>query len=67
MPIFRNNQTLYVGPKDYNFTEQDKISFNNKLEELKPDYYISAWKGMNFTNYQPIQKFGTVTIYQRIG
>ena len=67
MPIFRNNQTLYAGAKDYNFTEQDKISFNNKLEELKPDYYISAWKGMNFTNYQPIQKFGTVTIYQRIG
>ncbi|CDG65353.1 MAG: hypothetical protein PWQ15_296 [Methanobacterium sp.] len=66
MPIFRNNQTLYVGPKDYNFTEQDKISFNNKLEEVKPDYYVSVWEGMNFTNYQPIQKFGTVTIFQRI-
>jgi len=66
MPIFRNNQTLYAGAKDYNFTEQDKISFNNKLEELQPDYYISAWKEMNFTHYRPIQKFGAVTIYKRI-
>ncbi len=66
MPIFRNNQTLYAGAKDYNFTEDDKIAFNNKLEELKPYYYMSAWKGMNFTSYRPIQRFGTVTVYQRI-
>lgn len=66
MPIFRNNQTLYAGAKDYNFTADDKIAFNNKLEEIKPYYYISAWNGMNFTSYKPIQKFGTVTIYQRI-
>jgi len=66
MPIFRNNQTLYVGAKDYNFTEQDKVAFNNELEKIKPDYYISAWPEVNFTSYQPIQKFGTVTIYQRV-
>jgi len=66
MPIFRNNQTLYAGAKDYNFTKEDKIAFNNKLEEVKPDYYISVWKGMNFTSYVPLQRFGTVTIYKRI-
>lgn len=66
MPIFRNNQTLYVGAKDYNFTEQDKLAFNNELEKNKPDYYISAWPEVNFTSYQPIQKFGTVIIYQRV-
>jgi 4-amino-4-deoxy-L-arabinose transferase-like glycosyltransferase len=66
MPIFRNNQTLYAGTKDYNFTAEDKMAFNNKLEEVKPDYYICAWSGMNFTSYKPIQKFGVVTIYQRI-
>jgi len=66
MPIFRNNQTLYVGAKDYNFTEQDKIAFNNELEKNRPDYYISTWPEVNFTSYHPIQKFGTVIIYQRI-
>jgi len=66
MPIFRNNQTLYVGANDYNFTEQDKLAFNNELEKNKPDYYISVWPEVNFTSYQPIQKFGTVIIYQRV-
>jgi 4-amino-4-deoxy-L-arabinose transferase-like glycosyltransferase len=66
MPVFRNNQRLYAGAKDYNFTQQDKIDFNNELENLKPDYYIGVWPDMNFTFYQPIQRFGTVTIYRRI-
>jgi 4-amino-4-deoxy-L-arabinose transferase-like glycosyltransferase len=66
MPIFRNNQTLYVGAKDYNFTEQDKMAFNNELEKTKPDYYISVWPEMNFTSYKPLKKLGTVIIYQRV-
>lgn len=66
MPTFINNQTVYAGAKDHNFTEEDKIAFNNKLEELKPDYYISVWPEMNFTHYQPIHKVGVITIYQRI-
>lgn len=66
MPTFINNQTVYAGAKDHNFTEEDKISFNNKLEELKPDYYISVWPEMNFTHYEPIHKVGIITIYQRI-
>ncbi|MBF4474372.1 glycosyltransferase family 39 protein [Methanobacterium formicicum] len=66
MPIFRNNQTLYVGAKDYNFTEQDKMAFNSELEKTKPDYYISVWPEVNFTSYNPIQKLGTVIIYQRV-
>lgn len=66
MPIFRNNQTLYVGARDYNYTEADKLAFNRKLEESRPDYYISAWKGMNFTSYKSIHKFGDITIFKRI-
>ncbi|MDP3066374.1 MAG: glycosyltransferase family 39 protein [Methanobacteriaceae archaeon] len=67
MPIFKNNETMYVGPKDYNFTKEDNIALNNELEKLRPDYYISAWKGMNFTSYVAIQRFGTVTIFKRVG
>ena len=66
MPIIRNNQILYyTGPKDYKFTKKDKIALNNELNKLKPDYYISAWKGMIFTSYEPIDKFGDFTIYSR--
>jgi 4-amino-4-deoxy-L-arabinose transferase-like glycosyltransferase len=67
MPIFRNNQTLFVGPKDYNFTKEDNIALNNELEKLSPDYYISAWKGRTFTSYEPIKRFGNVTIFKRKG
>jgi len=67
MPIFKNNQTMYVGPKDYNFTREDNAAFDRELEKQRPDYYISAWKGMNFTSYVAIQRFGTVTIFKRVG
>jgi len=67
MPTFRNNQTLFQGPKDYNFTKEDNIALNNELEKLRPDYYISAWEGMTFTSYEPIQRFGYVTIFKRKG
>jgi len=66
MPIYKNNETLYVGTRDSNFTEADKLAFNRKLEEVRPVYYFSVWKGMKFTNYKPIQKFGDVTIFKRI-
>ena len=65
MPIFRNNQTMLVGPKDINFTDEDKAAFNRELEILSPDYYISVWEGMNFTSYEPIVRFGRVTIFKR--
>jgi hypothetical protein len=54
-----------VGSKDSNFTEADKIAFDKKLEESRPDYYFSIWKGMNFTSYKPIKKFGDTTIFKR--
>jgi hypothetical protein len=66
MPIFKNNQTMYVGPRDYNFTKEDNEAFERELERKRPDYYISAWKGMNFTSYIAIQRFGTVTIFKRV-
>ncbi|WP_157931994.1 hypothetical protein [Methanobacterium subterraneum] len=64
MPIFRNNQTIYAGTKDYNFTEDDKMAFDRELNKTNPDYYFGVWS-MNFTNYEPINRFGQVTIYQR--
>jgi 4-amino-4-deoxy-L-arabinose transferase-like glycosyltransferase len=66
MPIFKNNQTMYVGPRDYNFTKEDNEAFERELERTHPDYYISAWKGMNFTSYVVIQRFGTITIFKRV-
>lgn len=66
MPVFRNNQTIYAGAKDYNFTEDDKIAFDRELNKANPDYYFCVWKDMNFTNYVPIKSFGQVTIYKRV-
>ncbi|AIS31291.1 hypothetical protein BRM9_0466 [Methanobacterium formicicum] len=64
MPVFRNNETIYAGTKDYNFTEDDKMAFDRELNKTNPDYYFGVW-GMNFTNYEPINRFGQVTIYKR--
>ncbi|EKQ52696.1 MAG: hypothetical protein B655_1652 [Methanobacterium sp. Maddingley MBC34] len=66
MPIFRNNQTLYQGVKDYNFTAEDKMAFDNELNKTNPDYYFCIYKDMSFTNYEAIQRFGSVTIYKRV-
>ncbi|MEN6553024.1 MAG: hypothetical protein ABFC34_09080, partial [Methanobacterium sp.] len=64
--IFRNNQTLYQGVKDYNFTAEDKMAFDNELNKTNPDYYFCIYKDMSFTNYEAIQRFGSVTIYKRV-
>ena len=66
MPIFRNNQRLYQGAKDYNFTTEDKMEFDRELNTTNPDYYFCVWKDMNFTNYEAIQRFGSVTIYKKV-
>ncbi|NYB51984.1 MAG: glycosyltransferase family 39 protein [Methanobacteriaceae archaeon] len=66
MPMFRDNQSLYQGVKDYNFTADDKNALNNELNRIRPDYYMCAWEGMNFTNYQVVARFGSVTIFKRV-
>lgn len=66
MPIFRNNQTIPLGAKDTNFTAEDKKAFDRELNKTNPDYYFCTWPNMNFTNYEAIQSFGSVTIYKRV-
>ena len=66
MPIFRDNQVLYCGAKDYNFTSTDIAAYNNELEINHADYYFSMRKGLNFTNYKPIKQFGLATLYKRV-
>ncbi len=66
MPIFRNNQRLYQGAKDYNFTAEDKMAFDKELNNTNPDYYFCVWKDMKFTNYDAIQRFGSVTIFKKV-
>ncbi|WP_292612783.1 glycosyltransferase family 39 protein [Methanobacterium sp. BAmetb5] len=65
MPIFRDGEVLYCGAKDYNFTQQDILGYNNELESHNAEYYFSMRKGLNFTNYKPIKQFGSVTLYKR--
>ncbi len=67
MPMFKDNQKLYQGIKDHNFTPEDKMALNNELNSISPDYYLCVWGGMNFTNYQAIGRFGKVTIFKRVG
>ena len=45
----------------FNTTE----SYENMLNTDKADYYISFKEELNLTNYQPIKKFGIITIYKR--
>lgn len=70
MPIFKNNQTMFVGPEDFNFTKEDNEAFDRELERVKPDYYISywgTWGNMNFTSYEAIHQYRTFTIFKRKG
>jgi hypothetical protein len=66
MPMFRDNQSLYQGVKDFNFTSDDKNALNNELNRISPDYYMCTWDNMNFTNYVPVARFGSITIYKRV-
>lgn len=70
MPVFKNNETLYVGPKDFSFTMEDNAAFDKELERLKPDYYISywaTWGNMTFTSYEPIHRYRTFIVFKRKG
>ncbi|MBI5681014.1 MAG: glycosyltransferase family 39 protein [Methanobacterium sp.] len=65
MPLFKDNQTYYGGLKNYNFSQQDIISFNNYLESNNAYYYLSYGISLNLTSYQQIKKFGNVIIYEK--
>jgi hypothetical protein len=66
MPIYRDNQTLYTGSKDYNFTKQDMENYNNELDNNKVDYYFSRVGNLNLTNYRPIKQVGDFILYERV-
>ncbi len=65
MPSFRNNQTIFLGVGDNNFTAEDKKAYDRELNKTNPDYYLFTWGEINFTNYKAIKRFGDVTIYKR--
>jgi 4-amino-4-deoxy-L-arabinose transferase-like glycosyltransferase len=65
MPEFKNNQKYYLNLKDYKPTEEDSDSANNFLVENNADYYFSIRDWVNLNNYDPINKFGYLTIYKR--
>lgn len=70
MPIFKNNQSMYVGPEDFNFTMEDNAAFDQELERVQPDYYISywgTWGNMTFTSYEPVHQYRTFTVFKRKG
>jgi 4-amino-4-deoxy-L-arabinose transferase-like glycosyltransferase len=66
MPIFRDGQVLYTGAKDYNFTEQDIIKYNQVLDDNKADYYFSRVGSLNLTNYRSIKQIGDFILYERV-
>jgi 4-amino-4-deoxy-L-arabinose transferase-like glycosyltransferase len=66
MPTFRNNQTILLGAKDANLTAEDKMSYDQELNKINPDYYFFTWGKLNFTNYQAIHRVGSITIYKRV-
>lgn len=69
MPTFRNNQTILLGAKDFNFTAEDEKMYDRELNKIKPDYYFYIWgnkRNMTFTNYEAIMRSGSVIIYKRV-
>ncbi len=66
MPIFRCNQTIYTGAKDYNFTEQDIQDYNQVLDNNHADYYFTRVGALNLTNYRLVKKVGDFILYERV-
>lgn len=65
MPEFKNNEKYYLNIKDYNPTKEDSDAANNFLVENNAYYYFSIRDWVNLNDYDPINKFGNVTIYKR--
>lgn len=65
MPEFKNNQKYYLNLKDYSPTKEDSDAANNFLVENNADYYFSIRDWVNLNNYDPINKFGYLTIYKK--
>ncbi len=67
VPIFKNNQTIKDGGVTNNtFNQADSNQYNNYLLTNNADYYLCIRPGLNLTSYDPIKKFGIVTIYKKI-
>jgi hypothetical protein len=67
VPIFKNNQTIKDGGVTNNtFNQADSNQYNNYLLTNNADYYLCVRPGLNLTSYNPIKKFGIITIYKKI-
>ena len=67
VPIFKNNQTIKEGGVTNNtFNQADSNQYNNYLLTNNADYYLCVRPGLNLTSYNPIKKFGIITIYKKI-
>lgn len=65
MPTFKDNQSYVGGVKNATFTPQDSVAFNNYLVDNNADYYFCVLD-INLTSFEPINHFGSLTIYRRI-
>jgi 4-amino-4-deoxy-L-arabinose transferase-like glycosyltransferase len=66
MPILKDGNEYFYELKGYNPNSQDNIAYNNKLNENSVDYYFSIRHGLNLTSYKPIEKFGKITLYEKM-
>jgi hypothetical protein len=66
MPSFRDNQVLYTGAKNYDFTKNDMMEYNRELDDNNVDYYFSRRAGLNLTNYKLIKQIDDFILYEKI-
>ncbi len=66
MPSFRDNQVLFTGAQNYNFTKEDMMAYNRQLDDNKADYYFSRRAGLNLTNYKLIKQVNDFILYERV-
>lgn len=66
VPVFKGNESFFVGVINFSFDQADSDKFNNYLVTNNADYYLSVRPGLNLTSYTPVKDFGSLIIYKRI-
>lgn len=67
MPQFKNNKKHYLSLKNYSPTKEDSDFANQFLVENNAYYYFSIRDWVDLNDYDPINKFGYVTVYKKTG
>lgn len=65
VPVFKGNNSFFVGVINFSFDQADSDKFNSYLVTHNADYYLSVRSGLNLTSYAPIKEFGDIIIYKR--